>query len=45
MTACRPWTIVGGVLITLVLMWSILGIELSIRWNNVTGVNDLRATS
>jgi hypothetical protein len=40
----RPWTILGGILIIFVLIWSILGIELTIRWNRVTAINDILST-
>jgi len=40
----RPWTILGGTLITFVIIWAIAGIELTLKWNRVTGINDLLTT-
>lgn len=44
-TLRRVWTIAGASLITFALLWSILGIELTLKWNRVTGVNDVKSTS
>ena len=44
MIGCRPWTILGGILITFAPIWSIVGIELTIRWNSVAAINDILST-
>lgn len=38
------WTLIGGSLISLVIIWSIAGIELTLKWNHVTDVNNLGST-
>ena len=35
---------IGGSLISLVMIWSIAGIELTLKWNHVTDVNNLGST-
>jgi hypothetical protein len=38
------WTIIGGILQLLVIIWCVSGLELTLKWNGVTGVNYLGTT-